>query len=262
MDRILARLERRLGRFAIPNLTTFVVGGMAMAFVLSFVRPELPRYLALDLAAVRQGQVWRLVSYLFIPQGSSPLWIVFQLYMTWFIGRSLEAEWGAFKLNVFYLLGMFGTTLAAWISGGAVGNVYLNTSIFLAFATVFPELELMLILLPVRAKWLGMVSAAFLVYEALSGTWGARAAITAAMTNYLLFFGGHLYDLLRQRNVALRQKARRASGAAPSVSAPPKEGRSCSACGTMESAGADIRVCSCAKCGKPTLFCLEHARNH
>src|ERR1700681_3949122 len=112
MDRLLARLERRLGRYAIPNLIMYVVGGMAVVWVLLLSRPEGVGRLMLDMGAVRRGQVWRLVTFLFIPQASSPIWVLVTVYFTWWVGSSLEQHWGAFKFNVYYFIGAIGTIAA------------------------------------------------------------------------------------------------------------------------------------------------------
>jgi hypothetical protein len=266
MDRFLARLERRIGRYAVPNLTFVVAAGMAMVFVLSLVRPEFENLLVLDVQAIKHGQIWRVFSYLFLPPPAGsfmmpkPIAMLFAIYFVWLIGTNLEREWGPFKLNAFYVVGMLGTTIAALLAGGA-GNYYLNLSLFLAFATVFPDFQIMIFfIIPVRIKWLGIISAAMLGWTCLTGDWDERAAIAAAMGNYLLFFAGYWRDHFRGRNLRVRQSARRAAASeAPALPAV----RSCSMCGARESDGADIRVCSCEKCdGKPRTLCLEHARNH
>lgn len=263
MERLLARLERRFGGWAIPNLTAFLVGGMAIVFVLTTIRHDFFGLLTLDLPMVRHGQVWRLVTYLFLPDTDSPIWILLSLYWLWLVASNLEHEWGSFKLNVYYLVGMIGTTIAAWISGGAVGNLWLNSSLVLAFATVFPDFEIyFFFILRLKVKWLGFLLAGFLVFQLVTGDWVVRAAIIAAMSNYFLFFSGHLMDLARRRNVQVRQTARMTSMRPAPV---PVETRSrqCAICGKREEDGADIRVCSCARCGgKPRELCLEHARNH
>lgn len=262
MERLLARLERRFGALAIPNLTYFVVGGMAIVFVLSMVRPEFQGELTLDVRLVLRGQLWRLVTYLFLPTSDSMLWVIFSLWWVHLVGTTLEAEWGAFRLNLFYLVGMLGTTVAAIVTSQPETNTYLNASLFFAFATLFPDYQIRLyFLLPIRVKWLALVSAAFLVYAAVVGDWGTRAAIAVALSNYFLFFGGRLVDMARARNVQVRQAARRAETAPePSFGL---GARVCALCGAREADGADIRVCSCEKCGKPPrALCLEHARNH
>jgi hypothetical protein len=260
MDRLLARLERKLGRYAIPNLMTYVVGGMALVWVLSLVRPEVLGRVVLDMDAVRRGQVWRLVTFLFLPIASSPLWVLLNLYFAWWVGSSLEERWGSFKFNAFYLLGVVGTIAAAVIAGPQT-NAWLDASLFLAFATTFPDVQILLFfILPIRVKWLGIVAALVIGGAFVLGDWGMRASIGAAMANYLLFFGGHWWDVWKSRSLQVRQKARRATFQS---GAPAFGQRVCAVCGAREAAGADIRVCSCEKCGgQPRALCLEHARNH
>jgi hypothetical protein len=262
MQRLLARLERTLGRFAIERLMTYIVGGMAVVFVLTFVRPDFVDLLTLDPArALRQP--WRFVTYLFIPPDLSIFWILFSLYMTWLIGSNLEHEWGAFKLNVFYLIGMLGTTAAAWITKEPQGNFWLNTSLFLAFATVFPNFEIYIFfLIPIRVKWLGLLTFAGIMLQFIVGDLGTKIAIGVAFGNYLLFFGGWLIGLVRGQKVQMQQAARRASMRSEAPTAKKTDKRACAICGKTQDEGADIRVCSCEKCGTPRELCLEHARNH
>jgi hypothetical protein len=267
MDRFLARLERRFGRFAIPNLVFYVVAGMGLVWILSMTRPEVVDRLVLDMDAVRAGQVWRLGTFLFIPIASSswlplPPWLLMliTLYFTWWIGVSLEQHWGAFKFNAYYFVGMLGTIAVATFAGPQT-NVWLNASMFLAFATAFPDVQILfMFILPIRVKWLGILAALGIGYAALAGGWGTRAAILVSFGNYLLFFGDHWMSLLRQRNVIVRQRAKREQfkdGDSPFGR------RVCAMCGAREADGADIRVCSCEKCGgTPRTLCLEHARNH
>ena len=260
MESLLARLERRFGRHAIPNLIMYIVGGMAMVWVLSSLRPAFIGRLDLDMRAVRRGEVWRLVTFLFIPPPSSSLWILINLYFTWWVGSSLEDKWGPFKFNAYYFTGVVSTIVASVIAGPTT-NTWLDASLFLAFATVFPDVTILLFfILPIRVKWLGIVAALGIAYAAFTGDWQVRAPIAAALVNYGLFFGEHWYGAWRGRNVVTRQKARRVELEAP---APMFGQRACAICGAREADGADIRVCSCVKCGgTQRTLCLEHARNH
>jgi hypothetical protein len=260
MDRLLARLERNVGRYAIANLITYVVAGMALVWVLSLVRPDVESRVVLDMDAVRRGEVWRLVTFLFLPMATSPWAVLLNLYFAWWVGSSLEQHWGAFKFNAFYLIGIAGTILAAVIAGPQT-NMWLNASLFLALATTFPDVQILLFfVLPIRVKWLGIVAALAIGAAFVLGGWGMRASIAAAMGNYLLFFAGHWWDVWKSRSLQVRQKARRATFQS---GAPAFGQRVCALCGAREAAGADIRVCSCEKCGRqPRALCLEHARNH
>lgn len=263
MDRLLARLERTfLGRLAIERLTTFIVGGMAITFVLCMARPEFAQHLLL-IPQLVPVQPWRLVTFLFLPPGSSVFWVLISLYFTYLVGSSLEQEWGALKFNVFYLLGAIGTAAAGFITGTAQSNVYLNLSLFFAFATLFPDYEIRLFfVLPVKVKWLGLLSGAFVAFQLATGTMSTRVAILAVFANYLLFFAGHIVALLKGRRMLVRQAARRAEQR-PRAQQPETDTRVCAICGAKQDDGADIRVCSCEKCGGvPRQLCLEHARNH
>ncbi len=272
MEKLLARLERRFGRYSIHNLIGVIVGGMAIVWVLSLLKPEFQSRLTLDIAAVRHGQVWRLVTFLFIPPPSSPMWVLINLYFTWWIGNSLEQRWGPFKFNAYYLLGALGTVVAAVIAGPAT-NFWLDTSLFLAFATVFPDVSILLFfVIPIRVKWLGIIAAVFMAYAAYMEGWGARASIAASLVNYGIFFGEHWYGVITHRGTLARQKTRLESmrpAAGARGAAPPGDGRPvfgdrvCAICGAREADGTDIRVCSCEKCGsQQRSLCLDHARNH
>jgi membrane associated rhomboid family serine protease len=262
MDRLLARLERSIGRYAIPNLILYVVGGMGLVWAMLFVRPDVVERLILDMSAVRRGEVWRLVTFLFIPTTTSMYFILFNLYFTWWVGSSLEEHWGTFKFNVYYLVGVLATIVAAVIAGPQA-NTYLDYSMFLAFAALFPDVTILLFfILPVRVKWLGIATAAYIAYRGITAVdWSTRAAIIASLGNYFLFFSGHWWNVWKSRNLVVRQKARRVEFRANS--AVPFGERECAICGAKEADGADIRVCSCDKCGgQARTLCLQHARNH
>jgi membrane associated rhomboid family serine protease len=259
MERLLARLERRFGKYAIGNLTAIVVAGMAAVFLLSMIRPDLVGALTLDIEAVEHGQVWRLFTYLFLPRTFSIIWIIFSLGFVYYIGTNLESHWGSFQFNVYYALGMLGTTVAAFLTQGEQTNWWLNLSLMLAFGTLFPDEEIWMFFIGIPAKWLAMIDAGYMVYGLVVGDWSQRAGILAAMSGYFLFFSGSLVDILRRRNLQVRQAARRAS---IGPTAQPSATRVCAICGARQEDGADIRVCSCAKCGGPRSLCLEHARNH
>jgi hypothetical protein len=258
MDTLLARLERRLGRYAIPNLIVYMVGGMAIIWVLSRSNPEAAGRLTLDIHAVKR-EPWRLFTFLFVPFGFD-FWALFGMYFTMWIGRGLEQHWGAFRFNAYYFVGFLGTILAAVIAGSAP-NTWLDFSLLLAFATTFPDqTTLLFFIIPLRVKWLGVVAAVLIAVAFAMGGWATRASIGAAFLNYILFFSGHWWQWWRKRGGAVRQKARREQ-LHPSM--PLFGQRVCAICGAREADGTDIRVCACPKCGgQQRALCLDHARNH
>src|SRR5712691_11094285 len=198
---LLDSLERRFGRFAIPGLIRIVAGFNALVFILARLNPEFVSLLDLDRGAVLHGQVWRLVTYIFIPTTSSPIWILFVLLFLWFIGEGLERAWGAFRLNLFYFVGMIGTTVSAFIFGSNFSNTMLNASLFFAFANFYPEEVIYIFfILPVKVKWLAWVSAALLFFGFATSPNSYRMALIAAFANYLIFFRSEIIRAARNRH--------------------------------------------------------------
>ena len=141
------------------------------------------------------------------------------------------------------------------------GNEHLNLTLFLAFATLFPDYQIFLFfIIPVRVKWLGLITRRVSPVPARRRGLGQRAAIIAALANYVLFFAD-TGSATSARGTSAYGKQRGARGQPEPARQVP--GRACAICGAQESDGADIRVCSCEKCGgKPRTLCVAHARNH
>lgn len=215
----LSRLELRYGRYAISNLTLYIAALNLAVFILSlFSGMGIVGLLTLnpDLV-IKKLQIWRLISFIFIPETFSIFWILFSVYLIYMLGASLERYWGTFKLNVYYFVGMLGSIIAAFITylfagAGNMTGYYLNMSLFLAYATLFPEQEFMIFfILPVKVKYLGMLDAAFLLYSIYMsirvGAWYQAVAILVAIINYLLFFGKDFINWIKlKRQVAKNRK--------------------------------------------------------
>ena len=109
----ISRFERKYGRFCIPNLISIIVGGQILVYAIElFVNQFISVYLGLSRSLLLMGQVWRLITFVFIPfSGGGPLSVILGIYFTWFIGTALEKEWGDFRFNLYFLLGMLGTAL-------------------------------------------------------------------------------------------------------------------------------------------------------
>ncbi len=198
----LDRLGNKYGRFAIPNLMNIIVFGMTFVFLADMALGyskgiTLSSHLMFDLKAIYAGELWRLISFVIIPPGTTILFIIFALYFFWLMGSSLEAEWGAFKFNVFYLTGIIGTILSGLITGYAT-NAYLNLCMFLAFALLFPNHRITLFFfIPIKVKYLAYVDCGFLILAFIFATWQGKLAITAALLNIILFFWRDILDGIR-----------------------------------------------------------------
>lgn len=185
----LDRLEKSLGRFAIPGLIRYVVALNALVFLLLTMQPDYARVLQLDPAAMKNGEVWRAVTWIFLPETMSVFWIFFYLMFTWWLGDMLEASWGVFRLNAYYFLGMGLCIASALLFGAGGGNFFLNLSLFLAAATLAPDFEILLfMILPVKMKWVALFSLIVPAGYLLFGPLDMKMMVVMCLGNYLLFF--------------------------------------------------------------------------
>src|SRR5207302_4645590 len=204
----LDRLERRFGFLAVPGLIRIVIGFTALVWALMWLNPNLRFALDLEPARIRDGELWRLVTYIFIPQTPS-LWVVLALWFLWFIGEGLERAWGSFRLTLYFLVGMIGTTVAAFFFGSNFSNGMLIASLFFAFARFYPdEVIYILFILPVKIKWLAWVVAAYLLLGFVLRPNSYRAALIAAFANYFIFFGPEIFRQATHRHEVSTRRRR------------------------------------------------------
>lgn len=195
----LDKLERSFGAWAPPNPAVYLVGMNAAVWALSIFKPEFPERLALEPALIMSGEVWRLVTFLFIPPEMTPFWMVFWLLVFYSFAQALENEWGEFKFTVYYAVGAAATVAASAALGTGLSSVPLNTSLFLAFARLFPDVELYIFfVLPVKVRWLAWISWGVLGLNLLLGSWATRLALLAGVANWALFFGREAFEELRR----------------------------------------------------------------
>lgn len=206
---VLDKLERRLGFVAIPGLIRIVVAFNALVFLLVRLNPDFQLVLDLNPARILHGEVWRLVTYIFLPQTNSLLWIVFVLWFLWFIGDGLERAWGAFRLTLYFFVGMIGTTVAAFFFGANFSNSMLTAALFFAFARFYPdEVIYVFFILPLKVKWVALVLAAFLLYGFVTGPNSYRMALVAALSNFVIFFAPGFFREARQRQEVMGRRQR------------------------------------------------------
>jgi len=265
VERLLARLERRYGRHAPGNLTYGLIAAQLAGLVLSLSAPDTAMMLYFDMQAILRGQVWRLVTWLAIPPSLQPFWALFSLYWLYTIGTALESEWGGFKFLVYWAFGVLGTIIAAAISGAPTNNTVFLMTLFLAFATLWPDYEIrVFFILPIKVKWLALLDGAYLLWYTLAQPGLEMLLPIMAVGNYLLFFHQTLLDRMRgyyrqaeRAGARHRMRAAHHEVALPSV-------RSCAICGASnDDPEVEIRVCDCEKCGGVRRdLCLPHVRNH
>jgi len=221
-------LENRVGFLAIPRLIPAIALLNLFVYILFQFQPEYVSFLTLEPALVLRGEVWRLVSYIFIPQyflgSGSIMQSVFFLLYVWFmiwVGNSLEHAWGAFRLTLYYVLGMAGVTIAAFLlgAGQSEGNVlplYINLSLFFAFATLFPNVQIyVLFIIPLKVKWLALFSLVLILLAFVYSPLVGKIAIVISLLNYILFFAPMAVSNARHNRDVQKRRLKFASGSVP-----------------------------------------------
>jgi len=256
--KLLDSLERRFGRLAIPGLIRVVIAFTALVYIINLFNPQFFSILDLDPARIRQGEVWRLFTYIFIPHsiGSpstlQPLWLVLVLWFLWFIGEGLERAFGAFRLTLYFFLGMVGVTIAAFLFDTKFSNGMLVASLFFAFAHFYPdEVLYIFFILPMKVKWLAWLSAAFLILGFVTGSNSYRMALIAAFANYFIFFGPETFRSARNRQQVAGRRRRFAESSRPEEEAL----HHCATCGATELTNPNLEF-RVARDGEE--YCLAH----
>lgn len=195
-EKFLSRAEKKFGRYSgIPKLMMILCVGMGVTFVADYLLSaygiSVSSYLSFQRSEILRGQIWRLVSFIFLPTSSSPLFLLISLMFYWYLGNTLQSTWGTFRFTVYYLCGMLGAILAGFLTGYTT-NGYLNMSLFLACAILYPDTEVNLIVIPVKMKWMALIYLLPVFQTLLSGNLLQIVALIMSLLNVVLFFYGDL----------------------------------------------------------------------
>lgn len=204
----LDKLERRFGHLGIPYLINIVLAGQLLCwFVVMFIDSRLFLMLSLDRQLILHGQVWRLVSFVFMPSlQTSPLWLALELYFYWWIGNSLTRAWGDFRFTVYWLAGMLGAILSCFLTGyGSSSGLFL--SLFFAFAWMWPNMQVLLFFfIAVKVKWLGWAAALIWAVQFLRGGLSTKITLLFGLAGFLLFFGKEMYAWVKDAIVSYKRR--------------------------------------------------------
>lgn len=263
----MARLERRFGRFAVPNVTLALIIGQVIAFFAANIRGvQLLDRLQLVPDRVLAGEVWRLVTFVFMPPSLTPLWAMISWLVLYLVGTSLEQFWGTFKYNVYIVIFLLASIAAAMIAplidGGLLGALgmtgFLPLSLFLAFAHLFPNFQFMLFfILPIKVKWLALVSWIMLGWTAIQGGWGGRAMVLATVLNFFIFFGQDILWSLRNK-----RRRRAFESRVKSAQTRGKPRHRCVVCGLTSKDDPKMQFRYCSQCEGQLCYCMNHLRQH
>lgn len=250
------RAESRFGHLAIPYLVPVIGILSALAFLVSKADPYFFFKLELIPQLVMAGEVWRLVTYIFVPTTvwflPLPDWVnaAFYVYFMIWMGSGLDNAMGAFRVNLYCLLTMAGITFAAFFFGAPFSHFILVQALFFAFARYYPE-EVIFVPVPVKVKWVAWGDLAWLAWMCLKYGLPMIAALLAAMAAYFIFFGREtvLAAQFRQE-VSTRRRRFEADTTDESVAI-----HKCAVCGKTELSAPDLEF-RVAKDGEE--YCLQH----
>lgn len=255
-------------RFGINNLMLILVIGNCIVYLMDRVsNGTLSPLLAFSRYYILHGQIWRLITFLIVPgTGSGIILFALSMYFYWFIGSNLEREWGAGKFTIYYGVGVIAAIIVGLITGVA-STTYLNLSLFLAFATLYPNIRFLLMyIIPVKAKWLAWIDAALIAVNFVSAILtlriGTAILIIASLLNYLVFFWNDLmYYVRRQRRSTSRSTMdfQRATQAKRD-----KNGyiHKCAVCGRTDTDYPNLEFRYCSKCVGYYCYCMDHINSH
>ena len=283
-------LRRKLEKYAIPNLTLYLIICYGIGYLMQYLVPAGYQYLMLDPFLVLKGQVWRLVTWILIPPDSSNIFFVLiTLYLYYSLGGLLERIWGTYKYNVYLFSGLLFTILGAFVlcgysvlmgaqptmytglyllnNGSAVyfgqfSTYYINMSIFLACAASIPDVQVLLMFIfPIKVKWLGIVYGIILLVNCIQGGIATWIVVIFSLLNFLVFFlrsKGKMHLSVGQikRQQEFHQKMRSA-GQTKGISR-----HKCAICGRTELDGDDLEFRFCSKCNGNYEYCQYHLFTH
>lgn len=273
MKNWLDKMERRFGRYAIRNLTMYLLAGYAIGYLLSFTMPQLLTYFTLEPALILKGQVWRLLSWVIIPPNDNIIFVIFMMLLYYSLGNTLESYWGAFRYNVYIFSGILFTVIGAFIVNGLIGGItgfgslystyYINMSIFLACASIMPDYQLLLYgIIPIKMKWLAILDVVLLAVDAVHGGLIIRIVIIASLLNFIIFFfcnrnlRGHSPKQAARRKKFQKQISRPQNQYAGGAK------HRCAVCGRTELDDPTLEFRYCSKCNGNYEYCQDHLFTH
>jgi len=254
---VLDHLEKKFRRFAIPNVTLYlIVGQICFYAVIKTEVLPMDRMLLIP-ADVLAGQVWRLFSFLFFPPLTNPVFAFFAWYLFYLMGTALENQWGVFRYNIYLLIAYLATVAFSFFTPGyPATNGFIAGSVFLAFAFLYPDFVLYLFfILPVRIKWLALLTWIYYFWVFAFGGWSSRCMVLASVCNFLLFFWRDIFSRIKYGRRKMTQQAAR-------MTVQDEPMHRCVICGATDKTHRGLEFRYCGDCRPVSCYCIEHLSGH
>ena len=279
----LTKLERKYGKYAIPNLTLILISGFILGYLIEIFMPEGLQLLAMNPEKILHGQIYRLVTWVVIPPSSASILVIITLFFYFSIGRTLENSWGDFRYTVYILsgiiftdIGMMGTYLIMHLMGqsqlldmyyqaGLYGasTYYLCMSMFLAYAFMFPDMQVLLyFIIPIKVKWLGYLDIAYLLVMILQygymHYYTGMVTVIMSVLNFILFYfmskgKTKMTPAQRKRKRKYKQQVRQSQILSR---------HKCAICGQTELDNPNLEFRYCSRCKGNYEYCQNHLFTH
>lgn len=270
--------------FGIPNLMLFIIGGNVIVYLMDmFSNGTFSDVLSFIPAYIFRGQIWRLITFVIVPESSGNIiFFAITLYFYYFIGTALERQWGTARFNVFYLTGVVTSIVVGLIIGAAGSGLlnsawatttmyYVNMSMFFAFATLYPDMRVLLFfIIPIKIKWLAYLDAALFLYQVIQYLAAGQVLYALlpvfALLNYLLFFGEDLINTVRRQGNRVRHQNSRQTIHFKQAVKQTQQNRGyihkCCVCGRTDTDYPDLEFRYCSRCAGYRCYCIDHINNH
>ena len=287
--RFIEKLERKYGKYGIPNLTTYVIICYVLGYLLMRFNPAVLSLMSLDVSKILQGQIWRLVTWVIYPPNTSNFlfFVISILFFYYPIGTSLERTWGSFRYTLYIFSGLLFTIISAFllhfITGGFVeiggmvysigGSIfstyYISMSVFLAYALSYPDMQVLLwFIIPIKMKWMAIVYGAIILYDVFTyfrnGLWFVAVPIIASLLNFIIFFlSTRNLQHYTPKEVKRRSEFKKAvagSRVNPQTGGVTKH--KCAICGRTELDHPELEFRFCSRCNGNYEYCQDHLFTH
>ncbi len=269
-ERFCARHER----WGVPNLMLFVIAANVVLFLLNstvYGAVFVYRWLTFIPSEIAHGQVWRVITFVLIPNVGDIFSLAISSLFYFFVGRALENEWGRLKFTIFYFTGVllqaaFAGVMSIWYGDKVAdytltGAHYLNMSLFLAYAVLNPDgMVRLYFLIPIKMKWLAIVDLAYILVGVILNPFPANMFPLVAILNVAIFFAGKAFRTLRRKNfehsnrIDFKKKTKEIK----------KRGYThrCIVCGKTDVSNPEEEFRYCSQCKGYACYCSEHINNH
>ena len=284
-------LRRNFERFCcqhrskgIPNLMLYITIGTAIVYVLSMIDESNTLYYALcfDRSLILQGEVWRLFTYVFTHNAGNILIMLISLFCYFTLGRAMENIWGTLRFNLFYFTGVILMDVFCMVFGGWADVYYLNLSLFLGYATLYPNAHFLLFyIIPVKAWIFALIDLVVTLLDVArltaAGLFPYSLFPLVAIANYFLFFGKDVLNVIPlswriNASRAVKKAGPKKTGTVPFPSAGSYQATTakvkepythkCTVCGRTDVSNPELEFRYCSRCNGYHCYCEEHINNH